>query len=261
MIAPAVNSFKSIESANTTTAGGESLVVDHYKHILKSIFESLSSSSIIDESAARDIIFYLDSANIKMISEQRIGEKNSNTIGVVCAKLYEMLSKELNKYVKEKERVAAQMEFTSDLLRKEKLLTSELNMSLQQSHSKNFVSNNQSMTSHGSIGMGGNNSDAQIRKLEAYIEELKLRHKMEIDRLKLQWEKEEAVRVKEMQAKVEECDSLRIEQENKLRTEQTRRHHLQSRLVSEEAEHRAELEDFEKRFFDLQRRFNASQIK
>lgn len=44
------------------------------------------------------------------------------------------------------------------------------------------------------------------------------------------------------------------EQSDKLRTEQTRRHHLQARLVSEEAEHRAELEDFEQRFFELQRR-------
>lgn len=56
---------------------------------------------------------------------------------------------------------------------------------------------------------------------------------------------------------IEEGEELRTELENKLRTEQTRRHHLQSRLVTEEAEHRAEMEDFEKRFFALQRRVDA----
>lgn len=55
-----------------------------------------------------------------------------------------------------------------------------------------------------------------------------------------------------------ESEEIKTDLENKLRTEQTRRHHLQSRLVSEEAEHRSEMEDFEKRFFELQRRVNKT---
>ena len=176
-----INSLKSQESSNSNSTSSSSAIVDHYQRVLKSIFEALSSSSIIDTDASRNLIFYLDSANIKKISEQQVGEKNSNTIGVVAAKLYEMLSRELNKYVKEKERVTAQMELMSDMLRKEKLLSSELNMSLQHSQSKKYISNNQSVSTRGSSFENGT-SDSQIRKLEAYIEELKLRHKMEIDR-------------------------------------------------------------------------------
>jgi hypothetical protein len=178
-----VNSLRSQDSIFSSSNLNQ--VVDHYKLILKNIFEALSSSSIVDSASAREIMFYLESANIKNISEQHIGEKNSNSIGVVSAKLFELLSRELNKYVKEKERVGAQIELMSDMLRKEKINTAELKLSFHQSKNMRRVESNQSITSAKSLGAGagaGVELEPRIRKLEAYIEELKLRHKVEIDR-------------------------------------------------------------------------------
>jgi hypothetical protein len=177
--ATSVNSLMSQHSASSLSDLIVNQVVGHYTQVLKHIFEALSSSSIISAGSSREIMFYLESANIKNITEQHVGEKNSNSIGVVSAKLFEMLSRELNKYVKEKEKSVAQIELMSDMLRKEKINTAELKMSFHQSKTSRSVESNQSVSTGATSGV---DLELQIRKLEAYIDELKLRHKMDIDR-------------------------------------------------------------------------------
>ena len=174
-----VNSSRSHDTTNSLTNVNQ--VVVHYKLILQNIFEALSASSILSSGSARDIMFYLDSCNIRNISEQQIGERNSNSIGVVSAKLNEMLSKELNKYVKQKEHIAAQVELMSDMLRKEKLNTAELKLSIRHGKTSQTVSSNQSISNDASSSTVVE-LESQIRKLESYVDELKIRHKTDIER-------------------------------------------------------------------------------
>lgn len=51
------------------------------------------------------------------------------------------------------------------------------------------------------------------------------------------------------------------EMESKLRTEQTRRQHLQTRLLAEESTHRKEVEELEKRCQDFQRRAERAELE
>lgn len=178
-----VRSHETHEQDSSNVVSNISLVVSHYKTILKNIFELISASSIVGTGPVRDMLFYMESCNIKDIPLQPTSERHVHSIGVVSAKLCEMLGKELNKYVKEKERVVAQIELMSDLLRKEKIHSAELKMSfhqdrkaLQEVESSHNISNGtQSLPVVVEL-------ESQIQKLKVFNDELTLRHKNEVDR-------------------------------------------------------------------------------
>jgi hypothetical protein len=51
------------------------------------------------------------------------------------------------------------------------------------------------------------------------------------------------------------------ELEQKLRSEQTRRHHLQTRLLAEESAHKKEMEEMDRRLAALQKRVDKAELE